>query len=115
MKAIQTQIDAIDQQLRQQIDSLRKDTVAQLSIAEKTASARYLDARYRYLQERKLLDAAKTRLTRETTESTMPQKPATIQDRAEPSAFPIRPKILFNLLLGIVAGLVLGVTFAFFP
>jgi polysaccharide biosynthesis transport protein len=114
VKAIQTQIDAIDQQLRQQIDSLRKDTVAQLSIAEKTASARYLDARYRYLQERKLLDAAKARLTRETTERTMPQKPAKIQDRAEPSTFPVRPNILFNLLLGTLAGLVLSVTFAFF-
>lgn len=49
VKAIQTQTDAIDQQLRQQINSLRKDTVTQLAIAEKTASARYLDARYRYL------------------------------------------------------------------
>ena len=114
VKAIQTQIDAIDQQLRQQINSLRKDTVTQLAIAEKTASARYLDARYRYLQERKLLDTAKTRLSSETTERTMPQKPATIQDPAEPSAFPIRPKILFNLLLGSVAGLVLGVAVAFF-
>ncbi len=114
VKAIQTQVDAIDQQLRQQIDSLRKDTVTQLAIAEKTASARYLDARYRYLQERKLLDTAKTRLSSETTERTMPQKPATIQDPAEPSAFPMRPKILFNLLLGTVAGLLLGVTFAFF-
>jgi len=101
VKAIQTQIDAIDQQLRQQIDSLRKDTVTQLAIAEKTASARYLDARYRYLQERKLLDTAKTRLSSETTERTMPQKPATIQDPAEPSAFPIRPKILFNRYLGL--------------
>src|SRR5260370_31113759 len=61
-----------------------------------------------------MIDTAKTRVRRETTERTTRQKPATIQDPAEPSAFPMRPKILFNLLLGTVAGLLLGVTFAFF-
>lgn len=44
----------------------------------------------------------------------MPQKPATIRDPAEPPSFPSRPKILLNLFLGAVAGLVLGVAFAFF-
>jgi len=114
VKAIQTQIDAIEQQLRQEIDSLRKDTATQLAISEKTASARYLDARYRYLQERKLLDAAKTRLSSEAMERTIPQKPTTIRDPAEPPSFPSQPKILLNLFLGAVAGLVLGVAFAFF-
>src|SRR5260370_8465087 len=61
-----------------------------------------------------MIDTAKTRVRRETTERTTRQKPATIQDPAEPSAFPMRPKILFNLLLGTVAGLLLGGTFAFF-
>ena len=66
------------------------------------------------LQERKLLEEAKTRLSSETMERTMPQKPATIRDPAEPPSFPSRPKILLNLSLGAVAGLVLGVAFAFF-
>ena len=134
VKAIQAQIDTIEQQLRQQIDSLRKGMVTQLAIAEnslksmegnlttsqnaqqemKTASAQYLDAKYRYLQERKLLEEAKTRLSSETMERTMPQKPATIRDPAEAPSFPSRPKILLNLFLGAVAGLVLGVAFAFF-
>jgi polysaccharide biosynthesis transport protein len=134
VKAIQAQIDTIEQQLRQQIDSLRKGMVTQLAIAEnslksmegnlatsqnaqqemKTASAQYLDAKYRYLQERKLLEEAKTRLSSETMERTMPQKPATIRDPAEPPSLPSRPKILLNLFLGAVAGLVLGVAFAFF-
>ena len=88
---------------------MRKDTAAQLAISEKTASARYLDARYRYLQERKLLDAAKTRLSSEAMEHRIPQKATTIRDPAEPPSFPSQPKILLNLFLGAVAGLVLGV------
>ncbi len=134
VKAIQAQIDTIEQQLRQQIDSIRKGMVTQLAIAEnslksmetnlstsqsaqqekKTVSAQYLDAKYRYLQERKLLEAAKTRLSSETMERTMPQKPATIRDPAESPTFPSRPKIILNLFLGVIAGLVLGVGFAFF-
>ncbi len=134
VKAIQAQIDTIEQQLRQQIDSIRKGMLTQLAIAEnslksmegnlttsqnaqqekKTASAQYLDAKYRYLQERKLLETAKTRLSSETMERTMPQTPATIRDRAEPPTFPSRPKVILNLFLGVVAGLVLGVGFAFF-
>jgi succinoglycan biosynthesis transport protein ExoP len=134
VKAIQAQIDTIEQQLRQQIDSLRKGMVTQLTIAEnslkamegnltssqtaqqekKTASAQYLDAKYRYLQERKLLESAKTRLSSETMERTMPQKPATIRDPAEPPTLPSRPKVILNLFLGVVAGMVLGVAFAFF-
>jgi capsular exopolysaccharide synthesis family protein len=134
VKAIQAQIDTIEQQLRQQIDSIRKGMLTQLAIAEnslksmegnlttsqnaqqekKTASAQYLDAKYRYLQERKLLETAKTRLSSETMERTMPQTPATIRDHAEPPTFPSRPKVILNLFLGVVAGLVLGIGFAFF-
>jgi succinoglycan biosynthesis transport protein ExoP len=134
VKAIQAQIDTIEQQLRQQIDSIRKGMLTQLAIAEnslksmegnlttsqnaqqekKTASAQYLDAKYRYLKERKLLETAKTRLSSETMERTMPQTPATIRDRAEPPTLPSRPKVILNLFLGVVAGLVLGIGFAFF-
>jgi polysaccharide biosynthesis transport protein len=134
VKATQAQIDTLEQQLRQQIDSIRKGLVTQLAIAEsslktletnldssqtaqlekKTAGAQYLDAKYRYLQERKLLETAKTRLSSETMERTMPQKPATIRDAAEPPTLPSRPKVILNLFLGVVAGLILGVGFAFF-
>jgi polysaccharide biosynthesis transport protein len=133
VKAMQAQIDTIEQQLRQQIDSLRKGMVSQLAIAEnslkameqnltssqnaqqekKTVSAQYLDAKYRYLQERKLLEEAKTRLSSETMERTMPQKPAAIRDPAEPASLPSRPKVFLNLFLGAVGGVVLGVGFAF--
>ena len=79
---------------------------------KKTASAQYLDAKYRYLQERKLLEQAKTRLSSETMERTMPQQPAAIRDQAEPASKPSRPKVLLNNILGVIAGVVLGCAFA---
>jgi capsular exopolysaccharide synthesis family protein len=134
IKALQAQIDAIGVQLRQQIESIRKGFVTQLAIAEntlkamgtnlqasqteqqatKTASAQYLDAKYKYIQERKLLEAAKTRLSTESMERTMPQKPAFVRDKAEPALFPSKPSVKVNMLLGIAAGIVLGVSLAFF-
>jgi polysaccharide biosynthesis transport protein len=134
IKALQAEIDAIGGQLRQQIESIRKGFVTQLAIAEntlkamganlqasqteqqatKTASAQYLDAKYKYIQERKLLEAAKTRLSTESMERTMPQKPAFVRDKAEPALFPSKPSVKINMLLGIAAGLLLGISSAFF-
>ena len=134
VKALQAQIDTIGGQLRQQIDSIRRGLTTQLAIAQdslkgmeanlqtsqteqqtmKTASAQYVDAKYKYIQERKLLELAKTRLSTESMERTMPQKPAFIRDMAEPALFPSKPSVVKNMLLGIAAGMVLGVSLAFF-
>ncbi len=131
VKALQAQIDTIGGQLRQQIDSIRKGFVTQLAIAEntlkamgvnlqasqteqqvmKTASARYLDAKYKYIQERKFLEAAKTRLNSESMGRDMPQKPAFIR---EPALLPSKPNVKINMFLGIAAGIVLGISLAFF-
>ena len=134
VKAIQAQIDVLERQLSQQIDSILKGLQAELEIAQnsltamqnnlastqneqekkKTASVQYLDAKYRYVQERKLLEGAKARLNTESMERTMPQQSATIRDRAEPALFPSRPKVVLNLLLSAIAGIALGVGLAFF-
>jgi capsular exopolysaccharide synthesis family protein len=134
VKAIQAQIDVLEQQLNEQIDSLQKGLGAQLKIAEdslqtmqanlratqdqqqqkKTASVAYIDAKYKYVQERKLLEAAKNRLNTETMQRTMPQESAAIRDPAEPGVSPVRPKMLLNLLIGALAGLMLGGGLAFF-
>jgi succinoglycan biosynthesis transport protein ExoP len=134
VKASQAQIDTIETQLRQQIESIRKGYATQLSILEnslkameinlktsqtqqqdvKTASAQYMDAKYKYVQARKLLEAAKTRLSSVSMERTMPQRPAFIRDAAEPALMPSKPNVMVNMLLGVAAGLVLGICLAFF-
>ena len=134
VKAQQAQIDVLEQQLSQQIDSILTGLQTQLEIAQnslkaiqgnltstqdqqqqkKTASVQYLDAKYRYIQERKLLEGAKTRLNTELMERTMPQQSAAIRDRAEPALFPSKPKVLLNLILGGFAGIALGIGLAFF-
>jgi capsular exopolysaccharide synthesis family protein len=134
VKAQQAQMDVIEGQLSQQIDSILKGLKTQLEIAQnslkamqenlaltqdqqqqkKTASVRYIDAKYHYVQERKLLEEAKTRLNTESMELAMPQRSAAMRDRAEPALFPSRPKVLLNLVLGAIAGIIFGIGLAFF-
>ena len=134
VKAAQAEIDTIEGQLRKQIDSIRKGLATQLAIAEdslkaiesnltnsqteqqtkKTASARYQDAKHKYVEERKLLEAAKSRLSSESMERTMPRNAAFVRDLAEPALFPSKPNVSLNMALGVAAGLVLGISLAFF-
>jgi uncharacterized protein involved in exopolysaccharide biosynthesis len=134
VKAQQAQIDVLARQLSEQVDSILKGLETQLQIAQnslkamqenlastqdqqqqkKTASEQYLNAKYRYVQERKLLETAKTRLNSESMERTMPQQPAAIRDQAEPALFPSRPKVLLNLLFGAIAGITFGIGLAVF-
>src|SRR5258708_13258658 len=44
----------------------------------------------------------------------MAQRAAVIRDAAEPALFPNKPAVATNMLLGIAAGIVLGVSLAFF-
>jgi polysaccharide biosynthesis transport protein len=129
VQAIQAQIDTTQAQLRQEIDSRREGLLAQLITAEnalksmqtsvkasqekKTANAQYLEAQDRYTQESKLLEAAKSKLAKETMEHTAPQNPDMIRGLAERAVIPSRPNILLNMSLGVIAALVLAVGFAF--
>jgi polysaccharide biosynthesis transport protein len=134
VKALQAQIETIAAQLREQMVSLRKGLRTELAISEssleameanlsasqteqqaiKTASADYLNAKYKYIQERKVLELAKSRLSTESIERRMPQSAAFIRDLAEPALFPSKPNIKINMLLGIAAGIILSVSLAFF-
>ena len=134
VKALQAQIETIAAQLREQMVSLRKGIQTQLAIAEqslngmqvnldasqieqqesKTSSAKYLNAKYKYIQERKVLEMAKARLSTESMELRMPQRAAFIRESAEPALLPSKPKVKINMLLGIAAGIILGISLAFF-
>ena len=134
VKSLRAKKEVMDQQLKQQIGSLRSSLEANLNIAEaslkelekrlteaqqsqqesKTKSAGYFEAKNSYIQAKTVLEAAIMRLSTETMNKQMPQNPATIWERAEPASAPSRPRVLLNILLGVVVGLVFGVGLAFF-
>lgn len=105
IKAKQSSLAGLESQLKS-----RREEQQQL----KTQAASYYEAKNAYIQARKVMDAAEMRLSTESMEKTIPQSPATIWERAEVTNVPARPKVLLNIALGAVVGLVFGVGLAFF-
>ena len=134
VKSLRAKKDVMAKQLQQQIGSLRTSLEANLKIAEsslqelenrraeakdaqeksKTLSAGYLEAKNNYIQAKNVLEAAVMRLSTETMQRKMPQNPAIIWERAEAASAPSRPRVMLNILLGVLVGAVFGVGLAFF-
>lgn len=134
VKSLRAKKQVMESQLASQISSLRKSMEANLAIAEeslkqlemrlqesqqdqqtsKTRAAGYYEAKNNYIQAKRVLEAAEIRLSTETMQRTMPQDPAMIWERAEPSDYPASPKVWLNMLLGVVVGIGFGVGLAFF-
>jgi capsular exopolysaccharide synthesis family protein len=134
VKSLRAKKQVMENQLASQISSLRKSMEANLAIAEeslkqlelrlqesqedqqtsKTRAAGYYEAKNNYIQAKRVLEAAEIRLSTETMQRTMPQDPAMIWERAEPSDYPASPRVWLNMLLGVVVGIGFGVGLAFF-
>ena len=131
VRTIQGQIDAIEEQIRQEIANIRKELSAQLSTAQnalitietnlsanhaeqqrKEAYAQYLDAKQRYDSAQESLATWQAKLDTSPSQGATRPTPGVI---SEPATTALRAGQLtgfFNLLLGGVAGLVLGVVLA---
>jgi len=134
VKSLRAKRQEYERQLGEQITSLRKTLKTNLEISqrslkeiedklaetrgvqeqEKTQSSRYVDAKNTYIQAKRILEAAETKLYTERLDQAMPKVPVAIIDKAEPPEGPSRPKVVLNMLLSVVVGLVFGVGLAFF-
>jgi capsular exopolysaccharide synthesis family protein len=130
---IQGQIEGIEEQIRQEVSTIRTELSAQLATAQndlitvetnlsanqgeqkrKEANAQYVEAKQRYdlareaLANAKALAAAKAKLNSEPTQSTKAPQPAVIIKLATTALRTGRFSVSFNLLVGAAAGLLLG-------
>ena len=132
--ALDSQMIVFNDQIKQQMSSIRGTLVANLRIAEsnlgtlrkqlqgsqtnvesnKVKISEYAEAKYRYINAKELLKAASTKLQTETIEKGMPRNPAKIWAKAEPATSHSKPNVPLNILLGVVVGLVVGIGLAFF-
>lgn len=132
--SLQAKKATYEQQLTDQIESIRRTLAANLEITDKsvatleqqlekmrtdqreskTRNAEYARAKNEYIQAKKVLEAAELRLSTETMQRSMPMSPARIWERAEPASAPSKPKVMLNMALAVVVGLIVGVGLAFF-
>ena len=80
----------------------------------KNLSANYTRAKNAYIKEKLLLDGVRTRAQTQTMELAMPRMAVSVKQVAEPPSYAARPRVGFNLLLGALVGLVVGLGLAFF-
>jgi succinoglycan biosynthesis transport protein ExoP len=134
VKAQKARKEAFWSQLTQQIVSLREALKTRMKYTDDAAtelekvrdeirathqSARseaidYYEAKNDYINAKRILEAADTRLKTAIVEQRMPMNPAIIWETAEPAEYPSRPRIFLNMALGIFFGFVLGFGVAFF-
>ena len=132
--SLQAKKATYEQQLSEQVNSIRRTLAANLQITErsvvqmeetleqarldqresKTRGAEYGRAKNNYIQAKRVLEAAELRLSTETMQRSMPMNPARIWERAEPASAPSKPKVLLNMALAVVVGLIVGLGLAFF-
>lgn len=133
VQALQARIQVIEEQLKDQVTALRKTLSSNLEIARRslenleaqlersrneqqqirTNAAAYAEAKNNYIQAKKILEAAELRFSAEMMQRTMPRNPAIIWERAEPAEFPARPRVLLNMILGVLVGVIFSVGLAF--
>ncbi len=126
--------DTYTQQLAKSLESVRKNLAIRLQfqegvlvelekkmeaaklvqIAEKQKMSEYTEAKTRFLQAKRIYEAAQTKYATEMLERGIDFDPAKIWEKAEPAIRPAKPKVAAYMALAALLGLVIGVGLAFF-
>ncbi|MCE9611060.1 MAG: polysaccharide biosynthesis tyrosine autokinase [Chthoniobacter sp.] len=92
----------------------RVEVAKQAQVAEKTRIKDYIDAKNRYLQERRILETSEINLKAERMKRGIEMDPARIWEKAEPSVAPAKPNVPMYMLAAAALGLFVGIGLAFF-
>jgi succinoglycan biosynthesis transport protein ExoP len=134
VKEVRAQKEVYTQQLNEEISAIKVSMVTRLAVARSTESALeeqeenarkqfnqlkneggdYTDAKFRYLDAKRLLEAANQKYETEQMQLGMTPLVAKVWEKAEPAGAPGRPKVLFYMVLAAIIGFGLGTALAFF-
>lgn len=134
LKAVRSQKEVYLQTLAEQLESIRKSQASKLQIEEgilnelqtrlsdamkaqiedKKKTAAYIEAKTKYIQAKKISEAAQIKLNTEQIDRRIDFEPAKIWERAEKSSYWARPNVAAYMVLASIVGLIVGVSLAFF-
>ena len=98
--------------LKERESKLAEAMTAQIEDKKKTQA--YVEAKTRYIQAKKIEEAARVKLKTEEIDRRIDFEPAKIWEKAEKSSNWARPNVAAYMLLAAVVGLIIGVSLAFF-
>ncbi len=90
------------------------ETTAKLVIEEKTKMKDYIEAKNRYIQERRILETSEVNLKAERMKRGIEMDPARIWEKAEPTLGPAKPNVPVYMVAAAALGLFMGIALAFF-
>ena len=90
------------------------ETSSKAQIDEKTKMKEYIDAKNRYIQERRILETSEINLKAERMKRGIEMDPARIWEKAEVSLGPAKPNVPFFMIVAAAIGLTVGIGLAFF-
>ena len=122
-KQLADQLDTVRKTLTVRIqfqDGLLADLEKRMEVAkgaqidDKQKANDYIEAKTRFLQSKRIYEAAQTKYSTELLQRGIDFDPAKIWEKAEPAIRPSKPRVATYMVLAAILGLVIGVGLAFF-
>lgn len=100
----------------QTLESLEKQAgeIKDFAMAQKGKASEYTEAKTKYLQAKRILEAAEMRLSTARMDKQIEIEPVKIWERAEKANNPSKPPVRTYLIMAAAVGLIIGVGLAFF-